>query len=139
MTIPTIISYITEKYPNSWLAENLQNPFSGVKPTAEECVKFFYEERLNWCSCGNPQKACDCIKNYLSAVNAEPLSRHAILKEHFGVEYVYDNPLLLCLAYALDAAELTEHGGGIGGAWLTEEGKMFLYALEHAENTWDND
>ena len=48
----------------------------------------------------------------------------------FGVESVYDNELLLCFAYAMDAAEFTEHGSSIGGAWITEEGEMFLWLLE---------
>lgn len=146
MTIQTIISYIIEKYPKSCLAVNLMKPRSGIKPTAEEVVKFFYTERLEWCTCGDPQVACDCIKNYLSALNiktgdrqSDMDTRHAALKEHFGVEWVYDNPLLLCLAYTLDTAKFTEHGTGIGGAWLTDEGKMFLYALEEAQNTWDDE
>ena len=60
------------------------------------------------------------------------------LCEKFGVDNVYDNNLLLCLAYTLDAAELTEHGSSIGGAWLTEEGRMFLWLLEQNEELKEN-
>lgn len=50
--------------------------------------------------------------------------------EHFSVKNVYENSLLLCLAYAMDAAGFTEHGSSISNAWLTDEGKMFLEVLQ---------
>ena len=52
-------------------------------------------------------------------------------REAFGVESIYDNPLLLALAYSMDAAGFTEHGSSIGGAWLTPEGEMFLLVLQN--------
>lgn len=39
------------------------------------------------------------------------------------------NRLLLCLAYALDAAEFTEHGSSINRAWITDKGEVFLSTL----------
>jgi hypothetical protein len=59
-----------------------------------------------------------------------------MFSERFGVQTVYDNELLLCLAYTLDAAEFTEHGSGIGGAWITSEGKMFLWLLENEKDVF---
>ena len=56
-----------------------------------------------------------------------------LMMARFGVESVYDNELLLCLAYTMDAAGFTEHGSSIGGAWISEEGEMFLWLLERDE------
>ena len=59
--------------------------------------------------------------------------------DKFGVKYVYDDKLLLCLAYTLDAAGFTDHGSSISGAWLTDEGKMFLWLLEQNRNIYEGD
>lgn len=42
-------------------------------------------------------------------------------------------------AYTLDAIGLTEHGSGIGSAWLTEEGEMFLWLLNQNEKLKEAD
>lgn len=39
---------------------------------------------------------------------------------------------VLCL---LSDADLIEHGGSVGGSWITDKGKRFLAALED-EETW---
>lgn len=65
---------------------------------------------------------------FLTAMNGWD-NRSDILEIHFGVTSIYNNPLLLCLAYTMDAAEFTEHGTGIGGAWLSDRGKIYLWLL----------
>ena len=60
-------------------------------------------------------------------------------KEAFGVDDIYGNPLLMVLAYAMDAAGFTDHGSSIGGAWLTDEGKMFLYVLRNNKEVEEGD
>lgn len=141
MDIQKILDYIIDTYPDSCLAWKKDNePFSHVAYTSEECIDFFFHERLKWCGCGWPEGAKRCIRDFLDILSIDYVDaegykkRAAAMKQRFGVESVYDNELLLCLAYALDAAEFTEHGSGIGGAWLTEEGKMFLYALKQDED-----
>lgn len=141
MTIKEIVDYIINTYPNSSLAWRKNNePYSRVEYTPEVCIDFFYHERLCWCGCGYPQLAQRCIRDYLDILDGDMSDEHVydkrrvIMKSRFGVDDVMDNELLLCLAYALDAAGFTEHGGNIGGAWLTEEGKMFLYALKQDEH-----
>jgi len=114
------------------LAYNYNDDYSAEQ-LLEECQDFFYHERLQWCGCGLPSLAKKAIRDYLRCVNCEYYEKHNRLKQRFGVEYVDDNELLLCLAYALDSAGFTEHGGSIGGAWLTPEGKMFLWLLEQNE------
>ena len=60
-------------------------------------------------------------------------ARDNMMKEAFGVKDVFNNELLLCLAYTMDAAGFTEHGSSIGWAWLTQDGEDFLYAIDEAE------
>lgn len=131
-----IADYIIHKYPKSCLAYNGKD--SG--DLRQDCEDFFYFEKLNWCGCGSPNDAKRAIYQYLKIVACNTYDNHTkysyeeICKQYttaFGVKNVYENPLLLALAYTLDAAGFTEHGSSVGGAWTTGEGEMFLYLLAH--------
>lgn len=132
-----IKDYIIKTYPESCLAYNYNDSYSE-ELLIEECEDFFYYEKLNWCGCGDPDMAKAVIRDYLEAVKAKFDSK-VDFKEKFGVISVYDNRLLLCLAYALDAAGFSEHGSSISGAWLTNEGKMFLWLLEQNKDIDENE
>lgn len=146
INLENITKHIMERYPNSCVAAN----YDGFcEPTLEDCADFFYYEKLKWCGCGDPDMAKRVVRDYLRILNEDDLyykktnnannaySRKCkMFSERFGVQTVYDNELLLCLAYTLDAAEFTEHGSGIGGAWITSEGKMFLWLLENEKDVF---
>ena len=100
---------------------------SGIK----SILYYYYYIKLGWCGCGDVSAALTAIKKYLYSIS-DSESRDERLKEEFDVDTIFDNNLLLCLAYALDAAEFTEHGISIGRAWLTQDGEYFLWALQHA-------
>lgn len=128
--INEIKKFIVEKYPDSCLAFNSLNHNYSDDELIGECEDFFYYEKLNWCGCGDPEIAKRCIRDYFRIIESfgnDDFEER--LKNRFGVESIYDNELLLCLTYALDAAEFIEHGSIINCSWLTEEGKMFLYVL----------
>jgi hypothetical protein len=134
-----ISDYITKKYPQSCVASNSSHD-------ADECRKFFHYEKLKWCGCGSPEDALKPVQKILRILNeyrkfkgtAEEAynEKCKMFEREFGVNSIYDNELLLCLAYTLDAAGLTEHGSSIGGAWISDEGEMFLYLLDHTE--WED-
>ena len=123
-----IKEYIVKTYPESCLAYNYADSYSEEQ-LIEECENFFYYEKLHWCGCGAPNMAKEVIRDYLEVVKVK-FDSNADFEEKFGVKFVYDDKLLLCLAYTLDAAGLTDHGSSIGGSWLTDEGKMFLWLLK---------
>lgn len=139
-----IKKYVISHYPDSCFTENDKMghyPDGADDFFTNELLKalidHYYYEVLNWCGCGNPELAQEVVLRYLKIQNdwhkskedSEKLS--AKYKRIFGVYSIYDNPLLLTLAYSLDAAGLTEHGSSIGSAWLTDDGEKFLYLLEH--------
>lgn len=141
MDVNSIRDYIIKTYPDCCLAENilrLKNNY-GEEDLIEACEDFFYYEKLNWCGCGNPEAVKTVVRDFLRIIydySEDPLvsqsrwdRRGNNFQERFGARSVYDNELLLCLAYALDAAEFTDHGSSIGGAWIDTEGKMFLWLL----------
>lgn len=136
-----ISQYIISKYPNSCLAHNTCDGYPYTRDELiEECSNFFYHEKLGWCGCGAPKIAKRCVRDFLEIVRLhhddeekdyqKSYEHHQQrIMDRFGASSIYDNELFLCLAYALDAAGFTEHGSSIGGAWLTEEGQMFLKVL----------
>lgn len=128
MNLNIIKDHIIKTYPESCLAYNYNDSYYE-ELLIEECEDFFYYEKLHWCGCGDPDAAKEVIRDYLEVVNKK-FDSDADFYDKFGVKYVYDDKLLLCLAYTLDAAGFTDHGSSIGGAWLTDEGKMFLWLLE---------
>ena len=132
-----IANYIIQKYPDSCLAHNGKDDFS----LQEDIQNFFYFERLGWCGCGDPEAVMREICKYLYIVHFHNGYDELCQKfrEAFGVESIYDNPLLMALAYAMDAAGFTNHGSSIGGAWLTDEGKMFLYVLRNNKELMEGD
>lgn len=145
MDIRSIRNYIVEKHPDSCLSYNDRNNIMCDEELLQECEDFFYFEMLGWCGCGTPDVAKKVIRDFLRLHKRVALpdglnftiqdyeQRQALFNQRFGVKNVYDNELLLCLAYALDAAGFTDHGSSIGGAWLSEEGEMFLWLLEQNE------
>lgn len=143
--VSDIVDHIISNYPESCLAYNIgdnKNNIEYKEYLYDDCLEFFYNEKLNWCSCGQPEVAQLEIRKYLQilyddyiddSTDFDPYYKRcrARFRAVYGddVDSIYRNPLLLCLAYALDGAEFTEHGGGIGSAWLTDEGFMFLKIL----------
>ena len=154
MDINKISDYIIKKYPNCCLAYNIKNHDYYEEELIKECEDFFYYEKLHWCGCGIPETAKKTLRDFLRILydhkkelehkhpnydwRTDWKRRENNFQERFGVHDVYGNELLLCFAYAMDAAEFTEHGSSIGGAWITEEGKMFLWLLEQNDEL-DND
>lgn len=79
-----------------------------------------------FCGCGNPEDACAAL---LRLLRLHPLYDH---RAEFK-EWVPDDGIEYLLLYALDRHELTEHGGSVGGAWLTPKGEAVRDALAREE------
>lgn len=127
-----ILAHIQKEIDKTEFSENHYLNYEDNDIT--KILKYYYYEKLAWCGCGSPSDAMLTVGKFLNALADNDLDgRKGKLKEAFGVESVYDNELLLCLAYCMDRAELTDHGSSIGWAWLTEDGEYFLWAIKEAE------
>lgn len=129
--LEVIKDYIVKNYPESCLSINI-NEFGNdydKHDLLEECIKFFYYDKLDWCGCGRMEEAWKLIRDYLRIVSNGCNEQE--LNERFGVKYICDDTLLMCLAYSLDAdrVKLTSHGGSINRPHLTQEGAYFLWLL----------
>jgi hypothetical protein len=74
----------------------------------------------NFCGCGANEDVLALVRDRLRAIN----------DERTEATPPGDDPLAWLLAYVLDSADLTEHGGSVGYAWLTDKGKEVLAVLE---------
>lgn len=74
------------------------------------------------CGCGNPDLVWATIRDYLKEREDWANDRIEWKPLETGKDYL--------LAYLMDHFGLTEHGGSVGGAWLTVEGERTLRYLE---------
>jgi hypothetical protein len=78
-----------------------------------------------FCGCGQPDAAWNAVLTELKRCHhnhlAESLSEH-IYPPETGEWYV--------MAYVLEHCDLTEHGGSVGGSWLTPDGQDAMDFLE---------
>lgn len=90
--------------------------------------KVIYDD-LGFCGCGQPEEA---LKLVLTLLRLAPF-----YDSRPEIEALLPDPgVQMIVLYTLDHAELIEHGGGVGGSWLTDKGERFLALLE-ATDDWD--
>jgi hypothetical protein len=79
-----------------------------------------------FCGCGEPDEAAKAL---LRLLRLHPLFDN---REAFEA-WLPDVGLQNLVLYSLDRKELTEHGGSVGGGWLTPLGEQVLSALAAEE------
>ena len=103
------------------------------------------EERLDWlygalgiCGCGIPDDVLTWVAELLRLVDRkfergipddEFTLRCRAVEDHFH-EICSQATAEYAIWYWLDSRGLLEHGGGIGGSWLTEYGRHVLTVIE---------
>lgn len=122
--------------------------------TSESCryVQDFYYNKLHWCGCGMPEEVMALMRRVLEAMDAKWTAwraesgwtdkceeRYRAFQSRLRELGLADPAVEYTYLYILDAAGLTEHGGGVGGCWLTPEGETLLSHLKAvAEIEWDD-
>jgi len=103
-------------------------------------VQRFWYEKLRWCGCGNPEDALAFMRDIMQVMKdgsdgnrselGVPYEQSAWAKRAKQLEEMLPGPLGLSYLYMLDHLGLTEHGGSVGGSWLSEEGEKALELLK---------
>jgi len=143
MTLQDVVEYFFENYPDSALSQDEV----VKKDYKEEWCKDFIIDRLipyymydclGLCGCGLPEATFEVIRRYLHIKQ----DKHNGLIDYYGMverykrdlQIEYDEPIqygmLQFLMYTLDDKGFTEHGSGIGGCWITEDGERLLTVLD---------
>ncbi|MGR9130754.1 hypothetical protein ACU8NX_18560 [Rhizobium leguminosarum] len=110
-----------------------RDPANGMLVGPDGChhdteAQAMYFDQLGFCGCGSPEEVhkfvCDCLGAF-DREKQEPEWHDAI---ELIKETVTNDPenAAYFIAYVLDTLNLTEHGGTVGGAWLSDRGKQFL-------------
>lgn len=116
-------------------------------------INDFYFEKLNFCGCGSPSDTLYVIKNLLNVIKIRTdrwdlpdynKNRHEYynlykkeITDCFNLkdyntnnnEYSINESVIQCFLNVLNNCDVLEHGGGIGGSWLTKYGKQLLEYL----------
>lgn len=89
-------------------------------------------DKLMICGCGRPDTAYELVRDLLRLMPLYEEGRREKAEELCGSTGAF----YWLLGVLTDAADLIEHGGGIGGSWMLPDGERFLAALERVED-WD--
>lgn len=92
----------------------------------EHLCSVFYND-LNLCGCGNPDSAWRMVYDLLRLTPYYKDSGYRKAVWLIGSEGAHHIVLS-----AMTHAELIEHGGGIGGSWITDKGRWFTAAIDYA-------
>lgn len=87
--------------------------------------------QLGWCECGNPEDMDRMMLAYLTNLHERATTRKGEGPPHFGYRPTPDlSPdAEMLIQYVADSLDWTEHGGSVGGAWLSDDGREALAHL----------
>ena len=130
MKLSEIAKHIVTYHPDSELRYYVNDKDVDEELLIEPLLDFYIHEQMGLCNCGNPEDTYEVIRKYLhirEEWRKESLSTYDNLVESYEVNLHinYKNSinygLLQFMMYVLDSNGFTEHGGSIGGCWLTED------------------
>ncbi len=76
---------------------------------------------LMFCGCGDPEAAWDLV---ISILKSAPLYQDNGLNK--VIELCGSEAAAYIVLYLMTHANLLEHGGSVGGSWITDKGSMVL-------------
>lgn len=102
--------------------------------TTRENVLFhvhdLFSEQMQLCGCGRPEAAYELVRDLLAL--APFWENPEEVQQRIGEPGAYH--IVLC---TMERADLIEHGGSLGGSWLTPKGEWYLKALQSIDD-WEN-
>lgn len=102
----------------AWVVSDGKEPCDSPHPHYQDGEPPSVPTELGWCGCGEPERVDEMMLAYLQS--------------RVGEDYPKPDPVgvspdaVPLLAYMADALGWTEHGGSVGGAWLTDNGYVAI-------------
>lgn len=100
---------------------------------------------LHLCGCGSPEEAYNFCRDALSAFDRrgchdKPPTREWVNAEEVLTAIIKERPdqAVHVLAHLLTHLDLLEHGGSVGGSWLTKYGERIIDMGPMTEDELDN-
>jgi hypothetical protein len=87
-------------------------------------------DSLGFCGCGLPTEAMVFLRDVLQVLNGKQGVDFKSFDAKLGELGLPDGGLRYFVFYMIDHLGLTEHGGSVNGAWLTDKGRDVLAHIE---------
>ena len=148
MRLSEIAEYIVENNPKCCMAYN-NTVDKGCRDgwyeeyLIEPLMDYYMFEELGLCGCGVPEETYEAIRLYLQIrkdwyedkIEYVEVNRRYLTDLHIDDADELQSGILQFMMYVLDDRGFTDHGGSIGGCWLTDAGERLLTVL----NAWHED
>lgn len=91
-----------------------------------------WRKDFGFCACGDPEGTMRFIGQVLAEKREIYAAEGSDQSLWDGLRKLlpYEDPKSLIVEHLLDSKGFTEHGGGVGGSWLTGDGMELLEAIE---------
>lgn len=139
MKLSEIVKHIVTYHPDSELKYYTNDKDVDEELLIEPLLDFYIHDQMGLCNCGNPEDTYEVIRRYLhvreewrkeSLFTYDDVVKSYEANLHIDCKDTIHYGLLQFLMYILDNNNFTEHGSGIGGCWLTEDGERLLTVLD---------
>jgi len=107
------------------------SPIGRTYKTEGEAI---YYDLLGFCGCGDPESTHDFVIECLKRTNFDENKIQLIKLRDLILERPDDAAMMI--AYFLSDKGMTEHGGGVGGSWLTSLGEKVIDVGVLVEGDW---
>lgn len=97
----------------------------GIAPIPyENLAELRWYEELKFCGCGCPEE----VQQYIASILRAHKERSDSSWAKNNIREAINKPEMaeLFILYTLDAMDLLEHGGSVGGSWLTKKGEQMM-------------
>ena len=99
----------------------------GIAPSIyETLIEARWIEEMKFCGCGAPEETREWLGKVMAIIGKRRTPEWASWDEVEATIQGDKSSLTYFVLYVLDAMGLTEHGGSVGGCWLTEKGRKLL-------------
>lgn len=80
-----------------------------------------------WCGCGDPESAADSFREIMEMFQEDDRNGYTSVHVNYERFKAYSEKhgegLTYCILYWLTGMGLIEHGGSVGGSWMTDLGR----------------
>jgi hypothetical protein len=88
-------------------------------------------EGLDFCGCGNPEDVWRLIHSILALTPLHEDGHRQQVRELVGTDAAFHVVL-----YVMTSGDLLEHGGSVGGSWITPKGEWARWAIGLVADEW---
>jgi len=138
------MKFIIKTYPKGCASYNWLNYYADIlndkrfpedyefDNIIEECLNEF-DSDIGLCGCGIPEETNEVLRTTLNiqSSNCTWKERQKQFSDICNADMDNENysGLIQFVLYILNDKDILEHGGSVGGSWLSEKGKVYLDLL----------